>query len=179
MWMSEVAKTFILTGASGSGKTSICEALERKYPDLAEIFYFDSMGVPSIEEMVATYGSGENWQKATALRWCNRLAERQETRVAVLEGSIRPKFIRECSENAGLTNYNVAVIDCNDAVRMSRLTIDRSQPELATPAMMHFAHAMRAEAGEFGYAVLDTSGTSLDEAVEIVRAYLMTHPTHT
>ena len=31
----------ILTGASGSGKTAIAEAISKGHPDLAEVFYFD------------------------------------------------------------------------------------------------------------------------------------------
>jgi ATP-dependent Clp protease ATP-binding subunit ClpA len=57
----------VLTGASGSGKTAIAEAIRIGHPDLAEVLHFDSIGVPSLEVMVAGWGSGEAWQRAMTL----------------------------------------------------------------------------------------------------------------
>jgi len=49
----------ILTGASGSGKTSIADAIKAERPELVEVEHFDSIGVPSSETMVAAWGPGE------------------------------------------------------------------------------------------------------------------------
>jgi hypothetical protein len=54
----------ILTGASGSGKTTIAERLEQQHPELVRVFRFDSIGVPSPEERIAGWGSGGGWQRA-------------------------------------------------------------------------------------------------------------------
>ena len=43
----------ILIGASGSGKTTIARAIEHRYPDEVEVLYFDRIGVPPVEEMIA------------------------------------------------------------------------------------------------------------------------------
>ncbi len=65
----------ILIGASGSGKTTIARAIEHRYAEQVEVFYFDQVGVPSVEEMIAQYGSGEGWQRAKTLEWMAKLAQ--------------------------------------------------------------------------------------------------------
>ena len=46
----------ILTGASGSGKTTIAEAVAARYGEQVEVYHFDSIGVPSPGPMIANYG---------------------------------------------------------------------------------------------------------------------------
>ena len=46
----------VLTGASGSGKTTIAEYIAAAHPEIA-LFRFDTIGVPSAEVM-ATFGTG-------------------------------------------------------------------------------------------------------------------------
>jgi GTPase SAR1 family protein len=49
-----------LSGASGVGKTSIVEKLKAHYSsDNYAFLHFDSIGVPSPEEMIEQVGSGE------------------------------------------------------------------------------------------------------------------------
>jgi predicted ATPase len=43
----------VLTGASGSGKTAIAEAIETRRPGFANVFRFDQIGVPSPEVMAS------------------------------------------------------------------------------------------------------------------------------
>ena len=55
----EGAKTLalvVMTGASGSGKTAIAEAIEVNHPSIT-VFRFDTIGVPSAAIM-ATFGTG-------------------------------------------------------------------------------------------------------------------------
>jgi uridine kinase len=53
----------ILIGASGSGKTTIARRIEDRFAEDVEVFYFDRIGLPSPEKMIAEYGSGEAWQR--------------------------------------------------------------------------------------------------------------------
>jgi ABC-type multidrug transport system ATPase subunit len=41
----------VLTGASGAGKTTLARAIKERYPDECDVLFFDSVGVPSPEEM--------------------------------------------------------------------------------------------------------------------------------
>ncbi|GAB6091681.1 nSTAND3 domain-containing NTPase [Spirochaeta dissipatitropha] len=56
---------YFITGASGVGKTTLVANLKNQYSEKAwDFFHFDSIGVPSLEEMEEKYGSGSEWQKA-------------------------------------------------------------------------------------------------------------------
>jgi dephospho-CoA kinase len=163
----------ILTGASGSGKTAITQAIVSKRPPVAKVLRFDSIGVPPAEEMVAVSGSLEAWQRDMTLEWIARIsAMRELDRPVLFEGQMRLAFLREGLSSAGLTGARIILVDCNDATRVHRLTADRRQPELAAPTMMSWAAYLRREAQEANCEVLDTTGVSLRSSVEQVLLYL-------
>ena len=162
----------ILTGASGSGKTAIAEAIRTGRPDLAEVLHFDSIGVPSAE-VRQTWGPDGAWQLAMTLVWMNRIAAMRDARRTVLfEGAMRLAFVREGLRAAGIAEARVILVDCDDATRTRRLVTERRQPELANPEMMNWAAYLRREAKNAGCDVLDTSEVSLEHSVEQVCAYL-------
>jgi hypothetical protein len=162
----------ILTGASGSGKTTIAEAIRIWRPDLAEVLHFDSIGVPSPEERLA-WGSDGAWQRAMTLTWMTRIAAMGGGHRPVLfEGQMRLAFVREGLLAASITDARVILVDCDDVTRTRRLVTDRAQPELATPDMMTWAEFLRREAKESACEALDTSRLSLERCVEKVCAYL-------
>jgi dephospho-CoA kinase len=163
----------VLTGASGSGKTAIAKAVGFERPDLAEVFHFDRIGVPSPEAMVAGWGSGKAWQRAMTLTWMARIAATSgRVRPVLFEGQMRLAFVREGLLAAGIDDARVILVDCDDATRTRRLTANRNQPELANPTMMIWAQFLRREANEAGCEVLDTSQLSLEQSVEKVCAHL-------
>ena len=89
----------ILTGASGSGKTAIAEAIATELQSLVEVLHFDRIGVPPVEDMLAGWGAGEAWQRACIVEWLNRIsAMRYLDRPVLFEGQMRLAFIEEgCS----------------------------------------------------------------------------------
>ena len=163
----------ILTGASGSGKTSIADAIEAGRPDLVDVLHFDRIGVPSSEAMIDGWGSTEAWQRAMTLEWMMRIAAMAPRKRPVLfEGQMRLAFLREGLSAAGVTNFHIILVDCDDATRARRLLASRGQPELANPRMMNWAAYLRREAAQFGCEALDTSQVSLEACVERVCARL-------
>jgi gluconate kinase len=64
----------VLTGASGSGKTAIAEAVASRYAEHVDVYHFERVGVPPLEQMIAEYGSGEAWQRAMTFEWMAKLA---------------------------------------------------------------------------------------------------------
>jgi ABC-type ATPase involved in cell division len=50
-----------VTGASGVGKTTLFRELEKRHESKKEwrFLHFDSIGVPSHEDMIKRFGSGE------------------------------------------------------------------------------------------------------------------------
>jgi hypothetical protein len=162
-------RLIILTGASGSGKTAIADAIETRRPGLADVFRFDRIGVPSPEERVKGWGSGEAWQRAMTLTWIARIAAlRGSNRPVLFEGQMRLAFVQEGLKSAGIADSRLILVDCNDETRVHRLVAHRNQPELANPTMMDWAASLRREAHAGGYEVLNTSKLSLEEAVEHV-----------
>ncbi|MBV8794540.1 MAG: AAA family ATPase [Hyphomicrobiales bacterium] len=163
----------ILIGASGSGKTTIARAIDHRYAEQVEVFYFDRIGVPPVQEMIAEYGSGEEWQRAKTLDWMAKLARlaKSESRL-LFEGQTRLSFLEEGASAAGGLAYFPILLDCDDETRSKRLAIERNQPELADEKMMNWARYLRSEAKRRGCEILDTSTLSLDEGVSYVMARL-------
>ena len=160
----------ILFGASGAGKTSIARAFSAAQPSVAEVCFFDSIGVPSSEEMAARYGSGEGWQEAMTAEWLARIAVRLKAGSNVLfEGQTRPSFVAGGALAAGIGEFKMVLVDCDDETRARRLGEQRGQPELATASMMNWARFLRDEAGRGGHLILNTSVMPIAAAVATVR----------
>jgi uridine kinase len=163
-----VSKSHIVavTGASGVGKTTLVRALESRQLAGVRCYYFDSVGVPSAEDMIARFGSQEGWQQAMTRRWIRRLASNQdECRVAVLDGQVRPSFIRDALTAEAVVG-SIVLVDCGHAVREQRLREARGQPELASPEMAAWAAYLRGQADALGLSVVDTSTLSVPAATD-------------
>ncbi|MDB6081602.1 MAG: hypothetical protein JWO53_874 [Chlamydiia bacterium] len=124
-----------MIGASGSGKTTVLQVLERTSPPECKIVYFDSIGVPTLEEMKASYGSPEEWQRIKTSEWTKKIKESflSEFNV-IIDVQTRPEFIEKaCLEN-NIASYKVVLFDCSDVERARRL-FARRQPELVNNEM--------------------------------------------
>jgi adenylate kinase family enzyme len=156
----------ILTGASGSGKTTISKAIASRYADSVDVYHFDQVGVPSTEEMRATCGSVEAWQLAKTHEWMAKIAANRRTQRHVLfEGQMRCSFALEAAAAAEITEFILILVDCDDDTRIRRLISRRRQPDLATPTMMSWARYLRNEAQQLRCTILDTTLLSLEECV--------------
>jgi len=159
----------VLIGASGAGKTAIARAIAARCSTAAKVFFFDSIGVPPVEEMIRHYGSGEAWQRAKTIDWMLKLAgEAKAAPRLLLEGQTRFSFLADGAAAAGGLAYTPILIDCDDDTRSRRLEIERKQLELANEDMMLWARYLRKEALAHGYSILDTSALSLPDSIEWV-----------
>ena len=156
----------ILTGASGSGKTTIAERIEKQFLEHTRVFRFDSIGVPSSEERIARWGSGGGWQRAMTIEWLGRIARERDVFPILFEGQMRPSFIIEGLAMVGIAAARIVLVHCDDATRTQRLCNERNQPHLANPEMMNWAKFLRCEAEAGGFELLDTSKISIEESVE-------------
>jgi hypothetical protein len=164
----------ILTGASGSGKTAIANAIKSAHAGFIDVLHFDFVGVPSSEAMVAGWGSGEAWQRAMTLAWMARIAGmRRHARAVLFEGQMRLAFVRAGLSASGIASANLILVDCDDETRTRRLVTNRSQPELADATMMNWAAFLRREALVAGCEILDTSRAPLEASVAHVCSRLM------
>lgn len=163
----------ILTGASGAGKTTIAEAIEHLHGQEFDVFYKDRIGVPPVEEMVDKFGSVKGWQRAATFEWMDRLClPLAKGRSVLFEGQSRFSFLAEATEYARIASYIAILVDCDDETRARRLSIDRGQPELASPDMMNWASFLRNEASAYGCEILDTSALTLEQGIAHVLWYL-------
>jgi hypothetical protein len=156
----------ILTGASGSGKTTLARAVKQENLLNCEVVFFDSVGVPSDEEMLA-FGDGHQpggaWQRATTISWMERIAVMLRAGASVLfEGQMRIAFIQEALAITGIEGARIILVDCADATRFARLHGERNQPELANDDMMSWSGYLRDEALNTGCEILDTGGVPFE-----------------
>jgi hypothetical protein len=161
----------VLTGASGSGKTTIAHRIEVEHPEIT-VFRFDTIGVPS-PEIMATYGTGHQpggaWLRAMTLEWFGRIAEVLPAgRPVLFEGQMRIAFVREALLAHGIESARIICVECDDLTRIGRLTNDRLQPELANESMMSWSRYLHQEAIDGGYEVFDTTGLSPGESTAYI-----------
>jgi len=86
-------------------------------------------------------------------------------KLVLFDGQMRISFIFEACAAAKITNYKTILVDCDDASRENRLTINRRQPELANARMMNWARFLRNEAEASSIFRLDTTRASIEECV--------------
>ncbi len=169
---SRKAQLVILTGASGSGKTTIANRIALRSARDIEVHSFDSAGVPPHDQMIAEHGSAERWQRVLTFQWFSRLAAMREKQSRILlEGQMRPSVVAEAAKAHGIDEYSLILLDCDDATRSRRLRLGRAQPDLDNPTMKNWAKHLRDEAREGGYEIIDTSYLPLAGCVQRVLAY--------
>lgn len=175
--MTPSGKLVILTGASGSGKTTIVDTFETAFPDSARVFHFDSVGVPPEAEMIARFGSGEEWQRAMTHDWISRLAALvRDGANVVFEGQMRIAFVLEALAAEEPIDAICWLVDCSDRTRYARLEVERGQPHLASGRMMNWARYLRNEAEQQHLFVLDTDRHNPGECVHLIEKQLGSGP---
>lgn len=136
-------KFIILTGASGSGKTVVANSLKKKLSASLSnllVFHFDTIEIPTTEEMINSHGSLENWQRAHTLEWISKIQQQSDNESCIIfEGQMRIAYLKEALKKGSLNKVQIILLDCTDEVRKKRLSIDRKQPELANEQMMSWA----------------------------------------
>ena len=162
----------IVTGASGVGKTTLVTTLDQRGIPGIRCHYFDSIGVPSVEEMTREFGSPGAWQEAMTLQWIARLGQPDDgVRMAILDGQVRPSFVRAAMAASGVAGQ-IILIDCSHEVREERLRGPRAQPDLASRDMAAWAAYLRGQADALGLPIVDTTSTSIEAATDALFGHI-------
>ena len=167
-------KIIFITGASGVGKTTLTNLLKTKYnnrPDIA-FFGFDSIGIPSVEQMIKMHGSPSEWQRATTKKWITKLLYEIDQPFIILEGQVNLDFIREAFNDHHFQNFRIVLIDCNEEEMLRRLRSERNQPELANDNMRNWRVYLRKQAETHNVPIINTDELSLDASVKILEEVL-------
>jgi len=165
--VNEIPIILFITGASGAGKTYLVEKMEKviSHKKLG-YFKFDTIGVPSFEEMERDFGSGEKWQESATHRWVKRFTtDNSIPQVIIFEGQYNLDFAIEACKKFGVENYRIVVISVPDKVMTERLTRIRNQPELVNENMFNWSKFLRMQGEAKGSLFLDTSAMTTDEAI--------------
>lgn len=158
----------MLIGASGSGKTAVAELLDHRAPWAGHTHYFDSIGIPSREEM-ESFGGGEGWQEWATAKWINQLAQ-NDSPVQLLEGQTRPSYILPVLADLPRIQPTIILLECRPDVRRQRLTELRTQPELANTTTDSWAVYLRGQVDALQFPVIDTSDLTLEEVASDVES---------
>lgn len=163
----------VVTGASGSGKTAAVRALDARALPGVRCYYFDTIGVPSREEIERDFGGGEKWQALATERWLERLgADPDRAEVYVLDGQTRPTFVRRAAARVGVDVVPIVLLDCARQVRNRRLIELRGQPELANSDMDCWAAYLRGQADALDLPVIDTTSLEIDAVADALTVHV-------
>lgn len=169
----QTANILVFTGASGSGKTTAVKGLEARSLPNVRCFYFDQIGIPSMQQMQRDFGSPEAWQAAATKEWITRLAAQAVGNlVCVLDGQTRPSFVRAAVSELGNASARITLVECSPAVRRARLQL-RGQPELATQDMENWAIYLRGQADALELPIINTSELTVDEVIDALAAQVL------
>jgi len=173
--LSHTPRIFFITGASGVGKTTLVSRLEEKYGARQDwtFLHFDAIGVPSVQEMEAQFGSVENWQRATTRLWVYRMiSEYPDKNVIIFEGQVNLDFVKSSFKECDFPNYKIVLVDCDEETMHKRLNIERMQPALITHEMDNWLRFLRGQAQQDGESIIDTDVLDRDQAVEVFESIL-------
>ena len=156
-----------ITGASGAGKTYLVEKMEKVIShNRLGYFKFDTIGVPSFEEMIRKFGSGEKWQENATQQWVKRFAtDKTLPPVIIFEGQYNLDFAIDACKKFCVEEYRIVVATVPDKVMTERLISMRNQPELVNENMFNWSKFLRTQGEAKGSLILDTSAITTEEAI--------------
>jgi GrpB-like predicted nucleotidyltransferase (UPF0157 family)/GTPase SAR1 family protein len=170
----KVPFVIFLTGASGAGKTTLVNAFSHQSHDQSIVcLHFDSIGVPSVEEMISVYGSPSEWQKAMMYHWAQKIIrDYQNKSLLIIEGQVNLDYIVYAFAGFNIHPYKIILVHCNNATRHHRLHLDRNQPELINDDMDKWAEFLKKQALEKNVTILDTSIMNTNEMIDVFKEYI-------
>lgn len=170
---STTPAVLVVTGASGAGKSTLVGLLDALALPGVRCHEFDTIGIPSPEEIEARFGGGEGFQAWALDVWMERLARNDDgAALAVLDAQVRPGAVRQAFARHGVAFGHIVLVDCAYEERNARLRGPRGQPELATPRMDTWAAYLRGQADALGLPVLDTTGAAPEAGRDQLRDHV-------
>lgn len=162
-------KLIILTGASGVGKTTLTQHLKQTLDSNQFDFkFFDSISIPSVEEMISQYGSPSEWQKAKTKSWITQIVEESTDKTIFFEGQMNIEFILESLNHLQFKDYKIFLVTCSDTEMRRRLIEERHQPELANEDMSNWLIYLNNQALQHNIQRIDTTQLSIQQTADLI-----------
>jgi len=156
---------YFITGSSASGKTTLLKGvINSVYPNLTA-YYFDEIGVPTIEEMNITFGGPAQWQAYNVRKWIEKINLTESANFILLDGQARPKVILDTAKELGIASIHITLIECSRAERRNRLLKTRIQPELDIPDVYSWAAYLRGQADALNIEIIDTTEKNIENSI--------------
>jgi dephospho-CoA kinase len=167
-------KITFITGCSGAGKSTIVQELQHYVNDEQIIFlHFDSIGVPSEEEMIRDCGSGSAWQEKMTYKWVEDIISKyMNHHHVIIEGQVNIDFIRGAFAKFNVTNAHILLVHANNEIRHQRLKINRNQPELVNAEMDNWAKFLFNQAQNYNVEIIDTSVNPLEQTITNIQTII-------
>jgi len=160
-------KIIFITGPSGVGKTTVTKHLQSRLASKASFYFFDTIEIPSVKEMISKYGSQENFQKDATQRWLDRLITSKDN-LMFFEGQYIPEFINFTKLVKHNIEYKLICIFADRKIREERLIHLRSQPELANQDMENWQNALIAKTELLNGICLNSSEKTVEEIAKVI-----------
>lgn len=154
---------FIVTGASGSGKSYVIQDLRRLMPD------FDIFDPDHLVDFV-----GHDWEKIRNiwLRVARNIAE--SGRMTIICGTMMPWDIEKCADYSLFKHVYYLNLHCNEETREKRLR-ERNWPEEEIQNHLNFAERLLEIAGEAynpPMPTIDTTETNVTEVASQIKGWV-------
>lgn len=162
--MEDTVPLFIVTGASGSGKTYVVQELRKIMPDY-DIFDPDAL----IEFM------GHDWEKIRNvwLRVARNIA--QSGRSTIICGTMMPWDVEQCADFAFFKHVYYLNLHCDEETREKRL-LDRNWSEEEIQNHKNFANRLLEladEAFDPPMPTIDTSNIDVTEVASQIKNWVL------
>lgn len=132
---------FLVTGASGSGKTACLPMLKELMPEIVW-FDFDDFGVPENADKV--------WRQKTTEKWLQKASELQaDGKDTGLNGNVIFGEVLACPSAEKIAEIKACLLDCRDVKRIERLR--KRDAHGATQEMLCWAAWQRMHCAELDW----------------------------
>lgn len=130
---------------------------------------FDSIGVPTYEEMIDEYTSPEKWQEEKTSFWINKILNEHKNKKVIIEGQVDLKFIIDAFSKYDFTEYKIILLDCDEEVMCERVIENRKQSYLIDDDMKNWLKYLRNQAKELDVIILNTSNKTIEEIIYLFK----------
>jgi dephospho-CoA kinase len=163
---------YFITGASGTGKTTLLEKLKEQLFGEWVFLHFDSIEVPSKDKMIKEYGSPREWQKEKTNFWISKILKEYKNKKIIIEGQVDLKLIIDVFSKYDFTEYKIILMDCNEEIMYERLKY-RKQNYLIDEDMKNWLKYLRNQAKELNVDILNTSNKNIEETVLLFQKIIL------